>query len=625
MLDLVKAMSRRQKQVILLALDLLLVPVSLILALAIQFSTLAPMAMLPEFWLSLSVLLIVAAASASALGIPHIQLKSYEWTALGRTALLALTLGVTFATLGYLAGFGLPHGAYVVFPLIFLTLSGVSRVIMLKLLLRIYRGDKKRCRVLIYGAGTTGRQLALALTTHETIEPVAFVDDNRVLQNLTVAGMPVHSPARLRGLLRSQRIDRVLLAMPSLSQPRQSEVARRIADMGVEVQSLPSFAQLVGEEPLIEKLAPALPGQFLGRDRLDGLLNGGCEVYEGRNVLVSGAGGSIGSELCRQILNCRPARLVLFELSEFALYTIDQELRALAAGTGTEIIPVLGTVTDRRQVARVLSRHRVEVVLHAAAYKHVPLVEENPLAGLVNNVIGTRTLARAARAARVARFILVSTDKAVRPVGVMGASKRLAELVVADLAARSPDTVYAMVRFGNVLGSSGSVVPHFQEQIARGGPVTVTDRRMTRYFMTAQEAARLVLRAGSMAQGGEVFVLDMGEPVRIADLARQVIEASGYTVRDEANPGGDIRIVESGMRLGEKLHEELSSAEGLIGTAHPKIGRAEEPSLSEFELARAIRTLSRAVAAGDEDAARAETLRWANGLGDSGSRRRMGS
>jgi FlaA1/EpsC-like NDP-sugar epimerase len=340
---------------------------------------------------------------------------------------------------------------------------------------------------------------------------------------------------------------------------------------------------------------------------------GGAEAYTGKSVLVSGAGGSIGSELCRQVLACRPSRLVLFELSELALYTVDQDLRLLAEEAGTELVAVLGSVTDQRIVRRVLTDNAVSVVLHAAAYKHVPLVEANPLVGMANNVLGTSTLAREARELGVTRFILVSSDKAVRPTNVMGASKRLAGRVGQDLAAPSPHTAFAMVRFGNVLGSSGSVVPLFQEQIARGGPVTLTHPDVTRYFMTVQEAARLVLLAGSFAHGGEVYVLDMGQPVLIRNLARQVIEASGYTVNDETNPDGDIEIVTVGLRSGEKLHEELMIGEGLVTTPHPKILCAQEERLSEIEVASALRALRAAVASGDPEAARAVANRWVEG------------
>ena len=321
----------------------------------------------------------------------------------------------------------------------------------------------------------------------------------------------------------------------------------------------------------MDKLTPIAPQNFLSRAVHNVTLEADCDSYAGRAVLISGAGGSIGSELCRQVLACRPAKLVLYELSELALYSVHQELEQLAEGTGVDVVPVLGSVTDPRQVRKVLTDHAVQVVLHAAAYKHVPLVEANPLAGLANNVFGTQTLAREAAVLGVERFILISSDKAVRPTNVMGASKRLAELVVQDLATRYGDTIFAMVRFGNVLGSSGSVVPLFQDQISRGGPVTVTDIRVKRYFMTISEAVQLVLKAGSEARGGEVFVLDMGEPVPIMQLARQVIQRAGYTVRDAENPDGDIEIEVIGLRPGEKLEEELTLSQDLIGTRHHKI------------------------------------------------------
>jgi len=613
LLDFAKSLGRSQKVIILLAVDIVLVPLSILLAVAVQLNTLSPFAWLVTLWPVVLALMICAGVGAFALGIPRIQLKSYHLSAVGRSAVLAVLLGMGFAVLVRFSGLSLPPGIYVVFALCFLFLTVASRVLMLQALLAIYRGDGKHIRVLIYGAGATGMQLALALRSHESITPVAFIDDNTVLQKLTVAGLPVYRPQRLPALIAAHGIDRVLLAMPSLSQPRQTQIARRVGDMGVEVQALPSFAQLIGEEALVEKLAPVLPGALLGRARLDEALMGSRAGYRDKTVLISGAGGSIGSELCRQILNCRPARLVLMELSEFALYSIDRELMALAEGTGCEIVPVLGSVTDRRQVRSTLEQYGVQVVLHAAAYKHVPLVQANPVAGLVNNVLGTRTLALAARAAGVERFILISTDKAVRPEGVMGASKRLAELVVGDLARRSSHTIFSMVRFGNVLGSSGSVIPLFQEQISRGGPVTVTDARVTRYFMTVQEAAQLVLRAGSMATGGEIFVLDMGQPVAIRKLARQVIEASGYTVRDVENPEGDIEIVFTGMRPGEKLHEELSIGEGLVTTAHPKIFQAREDILSEFEIARALRALRISLISGNPDHVRNEALRLVQG------------
>jgi FlaA1/EpsC-like NDP-sugar epimerase len=335
-------------------------------------------------------------------------------------------------------------------------------------------------------------------------------------------------------------------------------------------------------------------------------------------VLVTGAGGSVGSELCRQLLLHRPRRIVLFEVSEIALYTMDRDLLDRAEGTGVEVISVLGTVTDARMVRAAMTDHAIQVVFHAAAYKHVPLVEANPIAGVANNVLGTRILADAAHDCGVERFILISTDKAVRPTNVMGASKRLAEMVIQDLAKRTTGTLFSMVRFGNVLGSSGSVIPLFKEQIAKGGPVTLTHEDVTRYFMTISEAVRLVLLAGSFAdadgsRGGDVFVLDMGKPVKIRDLATQMIEAAGYTVRSDAHPDGDIDIQVIGLRPGEKLHEELLIGEGLLTTPHPKILRAREQGLTELQMASALRGLRTAVAQGDGNAARAVITTYVEG------------
>lgn len=613
MLHLIKTMTRSQKRLFLLGVDLALVPLALLFTFAVQIGDGSAFSRLWQAAPVVGMVMVLAAALSSILGIHKTKLNAYDMSGIGLTAIFAGLLALAAFALGGLAGMGLPAGVYVIFGLVFFVISSASRVLMLQLLLELYRRGTPRCRVVIYGAGTTGMQLVQALKTHETIEPVAFIDDNSTLQGLSIAGLPVLKPGRLKEIVTDRRINRVLLAMPSQSLPKRTQIARRLEAMGLEVQALPSFAQLIGTEALVDKLAPVLPGQLLGRDQLDDNIPSDDAHFAGRSVFVSGAGGSIGSELCRQVLACKPAKLVLYELSELALYTIEMELRDLARKAGTEVVPVLGSVTDARKIRKVLGVHSIDLVLHAAAYKHVPLVEANPLAGLSNNVLGTLALAREARAAGVARFILISSDKAVRPTNVMGASKRLAELVVQDLAERSHGTIFAMVRFGNVLGSSGSVIPLFQDQISRGGPVTVTHSDITRYFMTAQEAVRLVLRASTFARGGEVFVLDMGAPVAIRNLARHVIEASGYTVRDEVNPDGDIEIVITGLRPGEKLHEELLIGEGFLTTAHGKIFTAREARLSEIEVASAVRSLREAVAADDDIAARAMIARWVEG------------
>ena len=614
MLKLIRGLSRRQKGIVLLILDLALIPVGLIFTYAVQGVDVSLPGALRAMSGVLPYLLLIGASVSIWLGLPAIRLNAYEGRAVALTAVLALSLAAGSAGLSGLVPIPLVPGTHVVFGIVYFLLVVSARAALYRIVTALYRRAQPRRRVLIYGAGTTGTQLAQALRAHESIDPVAFVDDNTSLQGMFLAGLPVFSPARIAEIVREKGINRVLLAMPSLSQPRQAQIARRLQAMGLEVQALPSFAQLIGEEPLLDKLTPVVPQRFLGRAACDVDLGDACARYADRVVMVTGAGGTIGAELCRQVLSCRPARVVLYELSEHALYTVHQELGLLTEGMQVELVPVLGSVTDERQVRRVLADHGVQVVLHAAAYKHVPLVEANPLPGLANNVLGTHVLARAAAEAEVERFILISSDKAVRPANVMGASKRMAELVVQDLASRHAGTIFSMVRFGNVLGSSGSVVPLFRDQISRGGPVTVTHPEVRRYFMTIREAVNLVLRAGAEAKGGEVFVLDMGEPVPILKLARQVIESAGYTVRDADNPDGDIEIVITGLRPGEKLQEELSLSEERITTRHPKIFWVRESCLSEIEVASMLRDLNEALAANDAAAARAVASRWVEGF-----------
>lgn len=611
---MVERLGRPQKRFLLMMVDVALAPLTLLATFLLIYGPEHPVWFLPGFWLGVPVMGLVAGVASSAFGLPRIKLNAYEGTAVLRTAGYAFAMVLVLWGLNLFTRFGMPVFGATLFGLILFPVSVGARLLMLHALLWILRqGDVKR-RVMIYGAGNTGMQLAAALRTHRSLVPVGFIDDNPTLHAVTIGGLRVIPARALPRFVRERKVDRIVLAMPSVSAPKLGQITRDLRTMGVEVQSLPSFAQLVGEEKLIDRLAAAQPGQFLNRAALGEQLPQGTDAYAGRTILVSGAGGSVGSELCRQLIRCGPRRLVLFEQGEFALYTIDRDLRALIGDDDIEVRAVLGSVCDARLARDALREHGVDVIFHAAAYKHVPLVEMNPVAGLSNNVLGTRTLAEAAVEAGVERFILISTDKAVRPTNVMGASKRLAELVVQDLARRAPGTVFSMVRFGNVLGSSGSVIPLFKEQIARGGPVTLTHEEVTRYFMTIAEAAQLVLLAGSFAEGGDVFVLDMGKPTRIRDLAVQMIHAAGYSVRDAANPDGDIEIVVTGLRPGEKLHEELLIGEGLLPTPHPKILRAREAGLTELEMAGALRSLRAAVAAGDAHAAREVVLRWVEGF-----------
>ena len=616
----VERLSRIHKRFVFLLVDVILAPLALLVTVMLVGASFFPISAFQDLGVVFLVLPFVAAALSAALGIPNIKLKAFESLAILRTSAFAILLSAALYLMWRSTGQTFPMVGVSLFGLIFFLISVGARLAMLNLYLWVLRWGHRRWRVLIYGAGTTGIQLAAALKSHESVVVVAFLDDNTALQSMTVAGLRVLSPDRIAHIVKEREIDRVLLAMPSTSAPKQAQIARRLQSLGLDVLALPSFAQLVGAEALVDNLAPVEPGQFLGRKQMEEVPPDGLAAYSGRSILVTGAGGTIGSELCRQLLSYAPRKLVLFEMSEVALYDIDRELRARPDAGRTQIIPLLATVTDSRTARSAMADHGIEVVLHAAAYKHVPLVEANPIAGMANNVLGTRTLADAADEAGVERFILISTDKAVRPTNVMGASKRLAELVIQDLAKRSRNTVFSMVRFGNVLGSSGSVVPLFREQIAMGGPITLTHDDVTRYFMTIAEAVKLVLLAGSFSHpgspsGGDVFVLDMGKPMRIRDLAEQMIQAAGYTVRDSDHPDGDIEIQMIGLRPGEKLHEELLIGEGLLTTPHAKILRAREVSLTELDMAKALQSLRNAMATGDAQAARAVAAAYVEGYG----------
>ena len=610
----VSTLSRTVKRYILLTVDICLVPVALLLALALQQSGIPDFESFEGRWLSLPLLMGLSGLLSTVMGINKIQLKAYEARAIGMTGAHAILLGLATAVLDDLAGYGTPIATFINFVLVYFLISVAARVVLLQLLLAIYRSGQEQCRVLIYGAGATGRQLAAALRTDEHIFPVAFIDDNSALSSIMMQGLRVYPARDIERLVHERKIDRVLIAMPQMPRPQLAQLSRRLEGMGLDVQALPSFSQLMAQGTLVDQLQSVVPGRFLGRAPLDAEMPGKSEFYADRSILITGAGGSIGSELCRQVLDCRARRLVLFEVSELALYTIDLELRTLSEGFNVEIIPVLGSITDASLMRRTMADYGVQVVLHAAAYKHVPLVEQNPIVGISNNVLGTQTLAIEAARANVERFILISSDKAVRPKNMMGASKRLAEIVVQDLASRSGNgTIFTMVRFGNVIGSSGSVIPLFRDQIEKGGPVTLTHRDVTRYFMTIPEAARLVLVAGSFASGGDVFVLDMGKPILIRDLIRQMVEAAGRKITDADNPDGDIEVQITGLRPGEKIHEELLIGEGQLTTAHSKIMQAREVSLTQQEVAMALQGLRDAIEAADVVALRKVVTHFVEG------------
>ena len=455
---------------------------------------------------------------------------------------------------------------------------------------------------LIYGAGYSGMNLFNAIRSDRRFSIIGFLDDDSQLHGRTLQNLKIYNPTRLHALIKDHGLNKVLLAMPSISRERKRLLVDQLSHLGLEVLSIPSLAQLANGQRIVSDIQPVRIEDLLGREPSKPDSDLLQESVKGKCVLVTGAGGSIGSELCRQIIALGARKLLLLDLNEFSLYSIDRELSSQKAES--EIRAILGDVSDKNRLTLICGEHGVQTIFHAAAYKHVPLVEANLCAGISNNLRATQSVINAAIEAGIERLTLISTDKAVRPTNAMGASKRVCELLIqaaaADRAGRQP--VMAMVRFGNVLGSSGSVIPLFHEQISKGGPITVTHQAITRYFMTIPEAVQLVLQATGMARGGELFLLDMGEPVRIAELARQMIELSGLRVRDEQNPNGDIAIEFTGLRPGEKLYEELLISARDEATQHPLIRKAKEPNHSSSELNPMVEALEKALARWDQQA-----------------------
>ena len=587
-------LPRRQKQFISMAIDLLLLWVAYWSALVLRFETLTPG--LDSYVWQMVAAPLLAVPIFIRLGLYRAVIRFME-----DRALLTIVGGVTLSVMLLAAGVALTHTTLSRGVLGIYWLLAIVYVSATRFLARDYfrRGERRRdsCkRVVIYGAGRAGTQLAYALRAGREYLPVAFVDDNSALQKSELLGLRIYPPDELAALLEVRQVDELLLAIPSASRARRAEIIERLEGFHCKVRMIPGMVDVVSGNVTIDAIREVDIEDLLGRDSVapDVALLGRC--ITGKAVLVSGAGGSIGSELCRQIVRLQPLRLVLMERSEFALYSIEQELAALCARSNlnVELVPLLGSVMHQHRNERVMKSLGVQTVYHAAAYKHVPLVEHNPIEGLQNNAIGTRRMAEAALQAKVETFVLISTDKAVRPTNVMGASKRLAELILQALAKKGGGTRFCMVRFGNVLGSSGSVVPLFRKQIAAGGPITLTHPDITRYFMTIPEAAQLVIQAGSMSQGGEVYVLDMGKPVKIIDLARRMVHLSGLELRDEAHPDGDISIEIIGLRPGEKLYEELLIGENVEGTSHPLIMRAYEHEVSWTTLTENLALLEKA-------------------------------
>ena len=459
-------------------------------------------------------------------------------------------------------------------------------------------GIKKR--VLIYGAGEAGIQLAAALTRSQEYTPLGFIDDSKELQTAEIWGLVVYSPDNIGKVIAKLRIDEILIAMPAVSRARRFNIVTLLESYSVQVRMLPSVSDLAGGKVSVDDLRKVHIEDLLGRDKVAANQNLLTKNIKDKIVLVTGAGGSIGSELCRQILNLKPKELILFEMNELALYKIDKELLSHNKSK-IKIHPVLGNVNNSKRLDKVFKYFNVDTVYHTAAYKHVPIVEFNNAEGVDNNIFGTLSCAQAAIKHKIKTFVLISTDKAVRPTNTMGATKRTGELILQALAKTQTITKFTMVRFGNVLDSSGSVIPLFKEQINNGGPLTVTDRNVIRYFMTISEAVELVIQAGAMGTGGDVFILDMGEPVFIDDLAKKMIKLSGLELRDELNPNGDIEIKYIGLRPGEKLYEELLVGDDCTKTNNPLIMRAEEEMILWEDLKPLLDSLKKEVIDCDQE------------------------
>jgi len=606
-------MRRRYKRLLQLAVDILLIWLALTLAFILRLGSAEQLEPLEgHLWLFV-VAPLIAIPVFVRIGMYRAVLRY-----MGNDALITIVKAVSLAALFLALAVYLYRDPPALIPrsLIFiywglsLLLIGGLRLVMrqyflgdwhsLGSVLALNRRDAALPRVAVYGAGAAGNQLVAALRMGRMLNPVAFIDDDDNVINRVIAGIKVYKPSRIKRMTEETGAQEILLAMPSVSRSRRREILEYLETLPLPVRSVPGFMDLASGKVHVEDIQEVDIADLLGRDAVppqQGLFE---RCIKDQVVMVTGAGGSIGSELCRQIIGQQPATLILFEHSEYNLYSIHAELQARLARESSpiQLLPILGSVRDFGKVFRVLDGWQVHTLYHAAAYKHVPLVEHNIAEGILNNVGGTMEAAQAAIKAGVANFVLISTDKAVRPTNVMGSSKRLAEMVLQALsneaqpqldvglaAGQYPNvTRFTMVRFGNVLGSSGSVIPLFREQIRKGGPVTVTHPNITRYFMTIPEAAQLVIQAGSMGQGGDVFVLDMGEPVRIVDLAEKMVHLSGLTVQGEDTPGGDIRIEFTGLRPGEKLYEELLIGDNVMPTEHPMIRRAQEDYVAWPEL-----------------------------------------
>jgi FlaA1/EpsC-like NDP-sugar epimerase len=642
------ALPRLAKRLVAVSVDMSLCVLTVWLAFYLRLGEWVPIQGHPQWkpMLAASVSMVLALPIFVTQGFYRAIFRYSGWPALMTVAKAMALYGLLYFTVITAYGFeGIPRTLGLIQPMLLLLAVGSSRALARYWLGGSYHNRLRLAalpKVLVYGAGDAGRQLVRAMTNSQEMRVVGFLDDDECIHGHVLNGQAIYDPKDLGELVLSLGVTHVLLALPTISRSRRNEILNTLAPFKVAVRTLPSLNDLAQGKVNVSDLRDLDIDDLLGREAVqpNGLLLN--LNTHGKTVLVTGAGGSIGSELCRQILKTNPKQLLLVEMSEFALYQIHQELQADPTSAQVELVPLLASVCDEVRMHEIMDTWKPHTVYHAAAYKHVPLVEHNPAEGVRNNVWGTRVCAEAAQRNGVRNFVLISTDKAVRPTNIMGASKRLAEMVLQALADGSPryarddatnvtaspipvtasaakqSTTFSMVRFGNVLGSSGSVVPLFREQIKNGGPITLTHADITRYFMTIPEAAQLVIQAGAMGQGGDVFVLDMGEPVKIIDLARRMVELSGLTVRDEADPSGDIELAITGLRPGEKLFEELLIGDNPKPTQHPRIMKAHEQFLSWPELSQRLNALQLAIGVNDVPAIRGLLQQLVSGYQPSG-------
>ncbi|NKB99677.1 MAG: NAD-dependent epimerase/dehydratase family protein [Pseudomonadales bacterium] len=610
MQSLIEELSRRKKQAIAVFADFVMLPVCLYLAFALRLGDWSPT--VAPFWSAFLVCVCIGIPTFGRLGL-YRQVVRY----MGNHAIVVMIKGtvVTAAAVGVIALYTyfvripadpfFPRSVPVIFWLLALLYVAGSRFAVRGYLHNLVTSSTRE-PVIVYGAGSTGVELIRLLRQQSEYQPVAFIDDDEKLHRSSIDGLVVHPPSALEKLLKDHSVSEVLVAVSHDVSGRRKIIAF-LEGLAVRVRLIPDLSELMSGTANLANLRDVGIEDLLGRDEVEALPHLLAGSVQSQNVLVTGAGGSIGSELCRQILQQKPSMLVLLDMSEFGLYQIHRELVSTSKSLGitVPIATVLGSVTDASLLNRTFSRYQIETIYHAAAYKHVSLVENNVIQGVKNNTFGTLYAAQAAMDCGVKRFILISTDKAVRTTSVMGATKRMSEMILQALQDESDTTQFAMVRFGNVLGSSGSVVPLFTEQIELGGPITVTHPEVTRYFMTIPEAAQLVLQAASMGDSGDIFILDMGQPIKIVDLAHRMVRLKGLSLRDESYPEGAIEIEFTGLKPGEKLHEELLVSGDVTGTDHRKIMRAEEHYLPWTDLRGALNTLEQACATFDYSAIKA--------------------